>query len=64
MLQQGDRLDWFNSPLICVLALISVVAIPLLIVNEWFHKVPLLKLQLLGRRNIAYGVIALFASSC
>jgi DHA2 family multidrug resistance protein len=60
MLQQGDRLDWFNSPLICVLALISVVAIPLLIVNEWFHKVPLLKLQLLGRRNIAYGVIALF----
>jgi MFS transporter, DHA2 family, multidrug resistance protein len=60
MLYQGDRLDWFNSKLICVLALVSAVAIPLLLVNEWFHPLPLLKLQLLGRRNFAYGTIALF----
>jgi MFS transporter, DHA2 family, multidrug resistance protein len=60
MLYQGDRLDWFNSRLICVLALISAVAIPLLLVNEWFHPLPLLKLQLLGRRNFAYGALALF----
>jgi DHA2 family multidrug resistance protein len=60
MLFQGDRLDWFNSRLICVLALVSAVAIPLLLVNEWFHPLPLLKLQLLGRRNFAYGTIALF----
>ena len=61
MLQQGDRLDWFNSPTICVLALASVVGIPLLLVNEWFHPLPLLKLQLLGRRNIAFGFVSLFA---
>jgi DHA2 family multidrug resistance protein len=60
MLYQGDRLDWFNSRLICVLALVSAVAIPLLLVNEWFHPLPLLKLQLLGRRNFAYGTLALF----
>jgi MFS transporter, DHA2 family, multidrug resistance protein len=60
MLYQGDRLDWFNSPLICVLALISAVAIPLFVVNEWFHPLPLMKPQLLGRRNIAYGGIGLF----
>ena len=60
VLQQGDRLDWFNSPLVCVLALTSAVALPLLFVNEWFHPLPFLKLQLLGRRNIAYGVVALF----
>ena len=60
MLQQGDRLDWFNSPLICVLALVSCIAIPLLLVNEWFHELPLFKLQLLGRRNFAYGSLALF----
>jgi MFS transporter, DHA2 family, multidrug resistance protein len=60
MLYQGDRLDWFNSPLICVLALISAVALPLFIVNEWFHPLPLMKPQLLGRRNIAYGGVALF----
>jgi DHA2 family multidrug resistance protein len=60
MLYQGDRLDWFNSRLICVLALVSALAIPLLLVNEWFHPLPLLKLQLLGRRNIAYGALGLF----
>ena len=60
MLQQGDRLDWFNSPLICVLALLSVVVVPLLLLNEWFHPLPLIKLQLLGRRNIAFGGLALF----
>ena len=61
MLLQGDRLDWFNSQTICLLALASVVAIPLLIWNEWRHEVPLLKLQLLGRRNFAYGTVTLFS---
>jgi DHA2 family multidrug resistance protein len=60
MLYQGDRLDWFNSRLICVLALVSAVAIPLLLLNEWFHPLPLLKLQMLGRRNFAYGALGLF----
>jgi MFS transporter, DHA2 family, multidrug resistance protein len=60
MFYQGDRLDWFNSRLICVLALVSAISIPLLLINEWFHPLPLLKLQMLGRRNIAYGVLALF----
>jgi len=60
MLYQGDRLDWFNSPLICVLALISGIALPLFVANEWFHPLPLIKPQLLGRRNIAYGALALF----
>jgi MFS transporter, DHA2 family, multidrug resistance protein len=60
MLYQGDRLDWFNSRLICVLALVSALAIPLLVVNEWFHPLPFLKLQMLGRRNFAYGALGLF----
>ena len=60
MLMQGDRLDWFNSPLICVLGVVSVVCLPLLAINEWHAKIPLLKLQLLGRRNIAFGLITLF----
>jgi len=60
MLYQGDRLDWFNSPLICIFALVSAVAIPLFLLNEWFHPLPLIKLQLLGRRNIAYGAVAVF----
>src|SRR6195256_5634841 len=60
MLYQGDRLDWFNSSLICVLALMSAIAVPLFLINEWFHPLPFLKLQMLGRRNIAYGALGLF----
>src|ERR1700704_1010693 len=60
MLYQGDRLDWFNSSLICVLALVSAIALPLLLVNEWFHPLPFLKLQMLGPRNFAYGALGLF----
>jgi DHA2 family multidrug resistance protein len=60
MLQQGDRFDWFNSPFISVLALASVIAIPLFLLNEWFTDPPLMRLQLLGRRNMAYGLIAIF----
>src|ERR1700674_3520841 len=60
MLYQGGRLDWFNSSLICVLALVSALAIPLFLVNEWFPPLPLLKLQMLGRRNFAYGALGLF----
>ncbi|MBW4025019.1 MAG: MFS transporter [Proteobacteria bacterium] len=60
MLQQGNRLNWFNSPLISVLALLSGVGIPLFIANEWFHELPLMKPQILGRRNLAYALIAFF----
>src|SRR3979490_459326 len=60
MLYQGDRLDWFSSRVISVLALVSAITIPMLLVNEWFHPLPLLKLQMLGRRNLAYGVVGLF----
>lgn len=60
MLYQGDRLDWFNSKLICVLALVSALAIPPLLVNEWLHPLPFLKLQMLGRRNLAYSALGLF----
>lgn len=60
VLEQGDRLDWFASPLIVVLAAVALVALPLFLVNEWFHPLPLLKLQLLERRNFAYAVTTLF----
>ncbi|NPD70312.1 MFS transporter (plasmid) [Lichenicola cladoniae] len=60
MLQQGDRLDWFNSDLICILALVSVATIPLFVWNEWCHEAPLMRIQLLTRRNFAYGLVALF----
>src|SRR5690606_2990591 len=58
-LTQGERLDWLNSPLITTLLLGAAICIPLFLLNEWFHPLPLFKLQLLQRRNFAYGLITL-----
>ena len=58
-LTQGERLDWLNSPLITALLLGAAICIPLFLLNEWFHPLPLFKLQLLQRRNFAYGLITL-----
>ncbi len=60
MLLQGDRLDWFNSLAICILATLSAVAIPFFILNEWFHPLPFFQLRLLARRNLAFALIAFF----
>jgi DHA2 family multidrug resistance protein len=60
MLFHGDRLDWFNSKVICVLALISAITLPLLLLNEWFHELPFLKIQMLVRRNFLFGSLVLF----
>lgn len=58
-LTQGERLDWLSSPLILTLLLGAALCLPLFLVNEWFHPLPLFKLQLLKRRNFAYGILTL-----
>lgn len=60
MLEQGNRLDWFNSRLICVLALVSATALPLLVLNEAMVAMPLYKFSLLRRRNLSFGLVTLF----
>lgn len=60
-LQQGERLDWFNSPLIVLMFFGSLALLTLFLVNEWDHPLPLFKLQMLGRHNLAHGLITLFA---
>src|SRR3954469_22232654 len=55
----GDHKDWFNSEEVWALVLLCAVTFPLLALNEWFHPLPLLKLQMLKRRNFAYGVLGL-----
>lgn len=60
LLIQGDRFDWFNSRTMSLLAVVSATALPLLLLNEWYHPLPLLKLQMVLRRNFAYGMLGLF----
>ncbi|MES2488151.1 MAG: MFS transporter [Pseudomonadota bacterium] len=54
-LDQGVRLDWFASPLISTSLLIGSALLFIYLLTEWHHPTPFLKLQLLGRRNIAVG---------
>jgi DHA2 family multidrug resistance protein len=57
--EQGDRLDWWHSPLIVILTGLACVSLPALIVSERFAAVPLMKFSLLARRNLLYPVIGL-----
>lgn len=54
-LDQGVRLDWFESPLITVSLLAGLTFLAIYLLSEWYHHAPFLKLQLLGRRNLWLG---------
>ncbi|MFZ4875682.1 MFS transporter [Janthinobacterium sp. Mn2066] len=54
-LSQGERLDWFNSPLLCWLGASSLILVAIFLLSEWFHPLPFIKLQLLSRRNLGLG---------
>jgi MFS transporter, DHA2 family, multidrug resistance protein len=52
VLEEGNKDDWFGSPLIVKLSVIAAVALT--------AKKPLLNLRLLARRNFGFGVLANF----
>nr|WP_298251153.1 MFS transporter [uncultured Halomonas sp.] len=56
---QGERLGWGNSRLIWVLMVTGVALFIAFLAHEWSHPMPLYKLQLLGRRNFAFGILTL-----
>ena len=58
-LSQGERLDWLNSPPIVAMLLASTALLIVFFINEWFHPLPLFKLQLLERRNLTHGLLVL-----
>ncbi len=59
LLDQGYDLDWFNSPIIISLALISFVSISFLIVWELTEENPIIDLSLFKRINFTIGTIAI-----
>ncbi|CAA2109883.1 MFS transporter [Variovorax paradoxus] len=54
-LDQGVRLDWFRSPGIAVALVAGFVLLFVYLLTEWYHPAPFLKLQIIGRRNLALG---------
>ncbi|MDI2113813.1 MFS transporter [Commensalibacter nepenthis] len=56
---QGDRLDWFNSPLICHLLVGGVFLFIMFLINEWFHPLPFFRIQMLKSCNLSFSLISL-----
>ncbi|AIG04077.1 major facilitator family transporter [Pseudomonas fluorescens] len=56
---QGNRLDWFESPLITTLLVGGGLLLVLFMLNEWTHPMPFFKLQMLGLRNLSFALIVL-----
>ncbi len=59
-LSQGGRLEWFHSSIIQSSTIIGVVFTVLFLTSEWRHPAPFMKLQMLGRRNLAFGFTVFF----
>jgi DHA2 family multidrug resistance protein len=55
MLDQGEREDWFDSPLIVLLAVLAVASIGGFIVRELTAREPILNLAVFNNRNFAVG---------
>ncbi|HVI90486.1 MAG TPA: MDR family MFS transporter [Dongiaceae bacterium] len=60
VLEEGNKDDWFGSPFITRLAVISAVSLTLFVWIELVTKKPLLNLRLLLRRNFGFGMLANF----
>jgi DHA2 family multidrug resistance protein len=60
VLEEGNKDDWFGSPLIVRLSIIAAIALSLFVVVELTSKGPLLNLHLLVRRNFGFGILANF----
>ena len=60
VLEEGNKDDWFGSPFIVRLSVISAIALALFFWIEFTSKKPLLNLRLLFRRNFGFGVLANF----
>jgi len=58
VLEEGNKDDWFGSPFIVRLALISAISLALFVWNELVVEKPLLRLRLLKQWNFGVGTIA------
>ncbi|WP_263264478.1 MFS transporter [Pseudomonas sp. RIT-PI-S] len=58
-LSQGERLDWFESPVIAVALGGGLLLLVLFLINEWSHPLPFFKLQMLANRNLTHALITL-----
>lgn len=56
---QGDRLNWFASPLFSVLLLGGAALFCVFLINEWRHPAPIFNLKILARPNFLHSTISI-----
>lgn len=59
MLDKGKDLDWFSSPVICVLAVIAAVGLFFFLIWEFTEKSPIVDIRLFSVSNFRGGTIAI-----
>jgi DHA2 family multidrug resistance protein len=60
VLDKGESEDWFGSTLIVTFAVISVVSLVLLVINEYYSEHPIVNLRLFKDRTFTSGVTVMF----
>ncbi len=58
VLEEGNKDDWFGSPLIVKLAIVAAVSLTLFVWIELVVEKPLLRLRLLAQRSFGFGTIS------
>jgi DHA2 family multidrug resistance protein len=59
MLDNGKNADWFASPMILTLAIVTVIGFAAWAIWEWTDDHPIVDLSLFENRNFAFGTLAL-----
>ncbi|KUY76807.1 disulfide bond formation protein DsbA [Burkholderia cepacia] len=59
MLDKGKDLDWFHSPVICVLAVVAAIGFVFFLIWEFTEKNPIVDIRLFAVRNFRGGTIAI-----
>ena len=62
MLDLGNDADWFHSPQIVILAIVSAISLGIFLIWELTDKHPLVDLSLFRHRNFAVGTIGLIVA--
>lgn len=59
-LDQGNRLEWLQSPLVRGALAVGALLFAFYLCTEWRHPAPFIRLQLLKRRNLGLGFSIFF----
>ncbi len=60
LLDKGENEDWFGSNLIVTFAIISAIALVLLLINEYYAEHPIVNLRVFKDRTFTSGSVVMF----